>query len=78
DPELGTEEISVVAETPYEDKTEKKQLIQRVRMKGTSVDMTITNVYLVPPRWLIKSSAGKPSRKANKERIAEMKDLNKQ
>ncbi|KAB2909888.1 MAG: AMP-binding protein [Ignavibacteriales bacterium] len=78
DPELGTEEISVVAETPYEDETEKKQLIQRVRMKGTSVDMTITNVYLVPPRWLIKSSAGKPSRKANKERIAEMKDLNKQ
>lgn len=75
--ELGTEEISVVAETAYEDEKEKKHLIQRVREKGTSVDLTITHVYLVPPRWLIKSSAGKPSRKANKERIAEMKDLNK-
>lgn len=75
--ELGTEEISVVAETAYEDEKEKKHLIQRVREKGTSVDLTITHVYLVPPRWLIKSSAGKPSRKANKERIAEMKQLNK-
>lgn len=75
--ELGTEEISVVAETAYEDEIEKKHLIQRVREKGTSVDLTITHVYLVPPRWLIKSSAGKPSRKANKERIAEMKELNK-
>jgi len=75
--ELGTEEISVVAETALEDGKEKKHLIQRVREKGTSVDLTITHVYLVPPRWLIKSSAGKPSRKANKERIAEMKDLNK-
>jgi len=34
-----------------------------------AIDVSITNVYLVPPRWLIKSSAGKPSRKANKERI---------
>ncbi len=75
--ELGTEEISVVAETAYQDEKEKKHLIQRVREKGTSVDLTITHVYLVPPRWLIKSSAGKPSRKANKERITEMKELNK-
>jgi acyl-CoA synthetase (AMP-forming)/AMP-acid ligase II len=75
--ELGTEEISVVAETAVTDEVEKRRLIQRVKEKGTSVDLTISHVYLVPPRWLIKSSAGKPSRKANKERIAEMKELNK-
>jgi len=75
--ELGTEEISVVAETAITDDSEKRKLIQRVKEKGNSVDLTISNVYLVPPRWLIKSSAGKPSRKANKERIAEMKELNK-
>ncbi len=75
--ELGTEEISVVAETSITDDVEKRKLIQRVKEKGNSVDLTISNVYLVPPRWLIKSSAGKPSRKANKERIAEMKELNK-
>lgn len=75
--ELGTEEISVVAETTITDDIEKRKLVQRVKEKGNSVDLTISNVYLVPPRWLIKSSAGKPSRKANKERIAEMKELNK-
>jgi hypothetical protein len=26
-------------------------------------------VYLVPPRWLIKSSAGKPSRKGSREKL---------
>lgn len=39
-----------------------------------SIDVTISNIYLVPPRWLIKSSAGKPSRKANSERILEEKE----
>jgi hypothetical protein len=34
-----------------------------------SIDVSIAKVYLVPPRWLIKSSAGKPSRKANQERV---------
>ena len=33
--------------------------------------MAISRVYLVPPRWLIKSSAGKLSRKANRQRILE-------
>jgi hypothetical protein len=32
------------------------------------MDVTIARVYLVPPRWLIKSSAGKPSRSANRQR----------
>jgi len=36
---------------------------------GMAIDVSIAKIYLVPPRWLIKSSAGKPSRKANKERI---------
>jgi hypothetical protein len=37
------------------------------------IDLTISNVYLVTPKWLIKSSAGKPSRSANKQRILEQK-----
>ena len=28
------------------------------------IDVTIAESYLVEPRWLIKSSAGKPSRHA--------------
>ena len=41
---------------------------------GMDIDVTINKVYLVPPRWLIKSSAGKPSRKANRERILNKSD----
>jgi hypothetical protein len=33
------------------------------------IDITIAHVYLVSPRWLIKSSAGKLSRRANRQRI---------
>jgi hypothetical protein len=42
---------------------------------GMAIDVTIASVYFVPPRWLIKSSAGKPSRKANRERILADKEL---
>jgi hypothetical protein len=34
-----------------------------------SIDVSIAQVYLAPPRFLVKSSSGKPSRKANKERV---------
>ncbi|MBN1300767.1 MAG: AMP-binding protein [Melioribacteraceae bacterium] len=68
DPELGTEHVSVVAET-----REARKDLQKVKMAvikaGMEINVNIKNVYLVPPRWLIKSSAGKPSRKANKHRI---------
>ncbi|MBK7228605.1 MAG: AMP-binding protein [Ignavibacteriales bacterium] len=77
DEELGTEVISVIVETKLEDEKEKKILINEIKKAGMSIDVTISNIYLVPPRWLIKSSAGKPSRKANSERILEEKRKNK-
>jgi len=65
----GTETISVVAETAFDKEESKKELILELKKTAMGMDITITNVYLVPPKWLIKSSAGKPSRSANKERI---------
>lgn len=73
DEELGTEVISVIAETNYETIVEKKELERKIKQEALGMDLTIKNVYLVPPRWLIKSSAGKPSRSANKQRIIESK-----
>jgi acyl-CoA synthetase (AMP-forming)/AMP-acid ligase II len=70
---LGTEVISVIAETEINDDKEKGNLIKRIVRAGMDIDVTITNVYIVPPKWLIKSSAGKPSRSANKQRILEQK-----
>jgi fatty-acyl-CoA synthase len=69
DTSAGTELVSVVAETKFEDDKEKNKLRIDILKAGMSIDVNIHKVYLVPPRWLIKSSAGKPSRKANKERL---------
>ena len=67
--EMGTELVSVVAETKLEDDKDKNKLRMDILKAGMSIDVNIHKVYLVPTRWLIKSSAGKPSRKANKERL---------
>jgi acyl-CoA synthetase (AMP-forming)/AMP-acid ligase II len=69
DPSLGTELVSVVAETKLETEKDKNRLRLDILKAGMSIDINIHKVYLVPPKWLIKSSAGKPSRKANKERL---------
>jgi len=68
DKELGTEHVSVIAESGITDQGQRKLKMDIIEA-AMAIDVSITNVYLVPPRWLIKSSAGKPSRKANKERI---------
>jgi acyl-CoA synthetase (AMP-forming)/AMP-acid ligase II len=67
--ELGSEQVSVIAESSVSDEQKQKKLKMDMIEAGMAIDVSITSVYLVPPRWLIKSSAGKPSRKANKERI---------
>jgi len=67
--ELGSEQIAVIAESGISNEQMQRKLKMDVIEAGMSIDVSITKVYLVPPRWLIKSSAGKPSRRANKERI---------
>lgn len=69
DAELGSEQISVIAETNLITEDEHKKLKMEIIKAGMAMDVSIRNIYLVPPRWLIKSSAGKPSRRANRERI---------
>lgn len=74
DERMGTEQIAVIAETKLESDKEKNELRLTILKAGMAIDVNIHRVYLVPPRWLIKSSAGKPSRKANKERIISRDD----
>lgn len=69
DEEIGSEQVSVVAETNISHRDEQKKLKMNILKAGMLMDVSIKKIYLVPARWLIKSSAGKPSRKANKERI---------
>jgi acyl-CoA synthetase (AMP-forming)/AMP-acid ligase II len=68
DERSGTEQVCVIAESKVENEAEKKRVRLAIREVGMGIDVTIGRVYLAPPRWLIKSSSGKPSRNANKER----------
>ena len=74
DEALGTEMISIIAETKIDDEKEIADLRFSIVRAGMKNELNISGIYLVPPRWLIKSSAGKPSRKANRERILEQKN----
>jgi fatty-acyl-CoA synthase len=65
---LGTEVLCVIAETDAATDAERKALRLAIVKAGMSIDVTISRVYLVPPRWIIKSSAGKPARSTNKAR----------
>jgi acyl-CoA synthetase (AMP-forming)/AMP-acid ligase II len=69
DLDMGTEFVAVVAETNAATDEEKNRVRMNILKAGMSIDIIIHKVYLVPSRWLIKSSSGKPSRKANKERL---------
>lgn len=71
DEALGTELIAVVAETNVADESAWPKLRRAVVDAAMQIDVTVTRVYLVPPRWLIKSSSGKPSRNANRTRALE-------
>lgn len=69
DANMGTEFVAIVSETNAQTEEEKNKIRMNILKAGMSIDIIIHKVYLVPPRWLIKSSSGKPSRKANKERL---------
>ena len=68
DDELGTEQIAVIAESAAPEANH-AELVARIKRAGAEIDVTVARVFIVPPRWLIKSSSGKPSRSANRSRI---------
>ena len=72
DESLGTEVLCVIAETEETADERRKALRVAVLRAGMAIDVTISRVYLVPPRWMIKSSSGKPARSTNRTRALEM------
>jgi fatty-acyl-CoA synthase len=73
-PELGSEHVAVIAETSITCEADRKALRLQIIKAGMASGITIASVYLVPPRWLIKSSAGKPSRKGSREKLMAERD----
>jgi acyl-CoA synthetase (AMP-forming)/AMP-acid ligase II len=69
DEALGTEQVWVIAESEHHQSEREGALRTAIQMAAMGIDVTIARVFVAPPRWLVKSSAGKPSRKANRERL---------
>jgi acyl-CoA synthetase (AMP-forming)/AMP-acid ligase II len=69
DARAGTEAVAVIAETEAADEKARAALKLEIARAGMAVDVTIGQIHLAPARWLVKSSSGKLSRRANRERL---------
>ncbi|MFN2134407.1 MAG: AMP-binding protein, partial [Candidatus Promineifilaceae bacterium] len=65
----GTELIAVVAEVRSADPAERKEIGKLIRQEVARQSMvTVSYVYLVGDKWLIKTSSGKIARAANRDK----------
>jgi acyl-CoA synthetase (AMP-forming)/AMP-acid ligase II len=79
-PDLGTEDILVVAEVEEEEQLRDSVEIERTIRSAiaATLDVTPRTIYLKPPRWVVKSTAGKPARSTTREKLlAEHPELNR-
>jgi acyl-CoA synthetase (AMP-forming)/AMP-acid ligase II len=69
--ELGTEDLIAVAEV-----NDETFLADALRIESAiknaiigELGITVRTVYLKPPKWIIKSTAGKPARSSTREKL---------
>ena len=78
-PDLGTEDIVVVAELENEDLlTNAVAIEQEIRTRVVAgMGVAVKTIFLKPPKWIVKSTAGKAARSATREKLlAEHPELN--
>lgn len=70
-PDLGTEEIVVIAEVEREELLGNTPVIeQEIRGRIVSgMGVAVRTILLKPPKWIVKSTAGKPARAATREKL---------
>ena len=70
-PDLGTQEIVVVAEVEREEmlahSVDLEQQIRGLIVGGLGV--AVRTIFLKPPKWIVKSTAGKAARSATREKL---------
>ncbi|MGA7300863.1 MAG: AMP-binding protein [Candidatus Sulfotelmatobacter sp.] len=70
-PDLGTDEIVVVAEVEREEflvnPGETEREVRNLVVAGIGV--AVRKIFLKPPKWIVKSTAGKPSRSATRAKL---------
>lgn len=76
DSELGTEALTVIAELRGEYRREHAQLVQRDIQKLilSTIGIAPRYVFAVPERWIVKSTAGKISRRETQVRFLQEKE----
>jgi fatty-acyl-CoA synthase len=70
-PELGTEDIVVIAEVEDERHLQRTLEIEG-EIRGSVVAGTgvaVRRVFVKPPKWIVKSTAGKPARSTTREKL---------
>jgi fatty-acyl-CoA synthase len=70
-PEIGTEEIVVVAEVELDEFLASTGRIENeIRTRVVSgMGVAVRRIILKPPKWIVKSTAGKPARSATREKL---------
>ena len=70
-PDLGTEEIVLVAETEELSDLGDPSLVEKTIRASIVAGLGVAPraIYLKPPRWIVKSTAGKPARSATREKL---------
>jgi len=80
DPDLGTEEIVIAAEVEREDllDDDREKIEQEIRgLVVAGLGIAVRKILLKPPKWIVKSTAGKAARSATREKLfLEHRELN--
>lgn len=66
----GTEEVVIVAEVDAEEPAEREKIADAIRLHVTKNSaIALRHVRVVGPKWIIKTSSGKTSRSASREKF---------
>jgi acyl-CoA synthetase (AMP-forming)/AMP-acid ligase II len=70
-PDLGTEDIVVVAEVEKEELLQQADDIEREIRSSVVANMgvAVRTIFLKPPKWIVKSTAGKAARSSTREKL---------
>ncbi len=70
-PDLGTEEIVVVAEVDDENDLKNANVIEQSIRNAVVAELgvAVRAVYVKPPKWIVKSTAGKPARSTTRQKL---------
>jgi fatty-acyl-CoA synthase len=72
-PDLGTEDMIVAAEVEHEGELTNSARIERALRDAivAELDVAVRAIYLKPPRWIVKSTAGKAARSTTRQKLIE-------